>query len=216
MAIRNRAGFAQRLSGPRAWGDPRFGIGLVLIVVSVVATSVVVAAADSSVSVYAARGVLSVGDVVTAGDLIESKVRVGDARALYLVPGDVPANGIVVTKAVDAGELVPASAVGTTAGLDFTTVMIPVGGALASSLDAGAVADVWSSAQGADRLFGPPVVIVPAAGIVRVVTSDGIVVDDSGVDVEVLVPRSRVARLLEAVANEDALSLVPVALPVKG
>ena len=34
--------------------------------------------------------------------------------------------------------------------------------------------------------------------------------------VEVLVQRSRLASVLAAIANEDAVSLVPVSLPVRG
>ncbi len=35
-----------------------------------------------------------------------------------------------------------------------------------------------------------------------------------GSTVEVLVPRTRVARLLQAIANDDALSVVPTGLPL--
>ena len=39
-------------------------------------------------------------------------------------------------------------------------------------------------------------------------------VDDGSAAVEVLVPRAQVARVLEAVANDDSISVVPSSLPV--
>jgi hypothetical protein len=44
----------------------------------------------------------------------------------------------------------------------------------------------------------------------------GIVVDDSAASVELLVPQDAVARVLEAAANDEALSLLPTSLPAKG
>ena len=204
----------------RFWFDPRFAIGVVLIVVSVAGTAFVVTAADSSVSVLAARSALTPGQTVTSDDLIATKVgftKVGLERAssLYLSPSDVPARGLVVTRTVAAGELVPASAVGSADGIDSTSVVITVKGQLAESIGPGATADVWAAAK-TDDGYGSPVVIVPTATVVRLVKSSGIVVDDSSGSVEILVPKDTVARVLEAVADQDALSLVPASLPAKG
>jgi hypothetical protein len=116
---------------------------------------------------------------------------------------------------VSAGELVPASAVGSPAGLDSTSLVITVDGQLAESIVPGATADVWAAPK-TDEGFGAPVVIVPTATIVRLLKPTGIVVDASSGSVEVLVPKETVARVLEAIANQDALSLVPASLPSKG
>jgi len=50
---------------------------------------------------------------------------------------------------------------------------------------------------------------------VRLVDREGFVVDDGSAALEVLVPRAQVARVLEAVANDDAISVVPSSLPAK-
>jgi len=200
----------------RFWFDPRFGIGVVLIVGAVAGTAFVVGAADTSITVYAARESLSPGTVVTAADLVPTSVRVGDAESLYLVPGDVPDDGIVITRAVDHGEIVPASATGSLDGLSVTTVVVPVTDQLAASVRANATVDIWAAKELENGVFGPPVVIVPSASVVRLVESSGLVVDDSSAGVEVLVPKTAIARVLEAIANSDALSIVPVTLGVKG
>ncbi|CAN5282052.1 flagellar protein FlgA [soil metagenome] len=198
----------------RFWFDPRFAIGIVLIAVAVAGTVFVVSAADSSVPVLTARSALTPGQTVTTDDLIATKVGMSRGTALYLSPSDVPADGVVVTRTVAAGELVPASAVGSSASVDSTSLVITVKGQLSGSIVAGATADVWAAPKTEDG-FGAPVVIVPTATVVRLVKPAGIVVDDSSGSVEVLVPKQTVARLLEAVADQDALSLVPAALPAK-
>jgi hypothetical protein len=199
----------------RFWFDPRFAIGVVLIAVSVAGTAFVVTAADSTEPVLAARSVLTPGQTVTSDDLIATKVAMEKATSLYLSPSDVPAEGLVVTRTVAAGELVPASAVGSADSVDSTSVVITVKGELAASIVPGATADVWAAPK-TDDGYGPPVVIVPDATVVRLVKPNGIVVDASSGSVEVLVPKQTVARVLEAAADEDALSLVPASIPARG
>jgi hypothetical protein len=200
----------------RFWFDPRFAIGIALIVVSVAGTAFVVTAADSSVDVLAARGVLVPGETVGSHELVVTRVALEQADSLYLEPADVPDAGVVVTRTVAAGELVPVSAVGSAAGLDSTTLVISVAGRLAQSIVPGTTVDVWAATAGEDGTFGPPVVITPSATVVRIVKPDGLVVDESDGSVELVVPQQTVARLLEAVANDDSLSVVPSSIPAGG
>lgn len=196
----------------RFWIDPRFAIGLGLIVISVAGMAFVIRAADSSVSVLAARSALTPGEKIDSRDFITVQVAMAKATSTYLAPSEVPAGGFVVTRTVGAGELVPASAVGSVEGVDSTSLVISVKGQLAGAIVAGATADVWSAPK-SDEGFGAPIVIVPAATIVRLVKSSGMVVNEASGSVEVLVPKVTVARLLQAIANQDALSLVPASLP---
>jgi hypothetical protein len=174
----------------RFWFDPRFAIGLLLIVASVAGVVGIVGAADSS-------------------------VRLAGAERLYLVPDDLPDDGLVVTKAVAEGELVPASAVGSTEGERHTSIVVEVSGELAESVEAGSTVDVWSARESAGGVFDAPVVIVSGATVVRLVDRQGLVVDNDSRSVEVLVPRTDVARVLEAIANDDAIAVVPASLPGK-
>jgi hypothetical protein len=199
--------------GRKPWFDPRFAIGLVLIAASVVGTVFVVSAADSTVEILAARTVLTPGQTVTASDLVARRVTLDQAGALYLRASDVDPEGVVITRTVAAGELVPASAVGRAASLDSTAVVVAIEGELPESVQAGAVVDLWASVQSEEGEYGPPAVIVTGATVARLVQREGIVVGESGSSVELLVPRETVARLLQATANGAALSLVPVAIP---
>jgi hypothetical protein len=202
---------------PRSfWFDPRFGIGLGLVIVSVLGVLGIVNSADSSVQVLAARSALSPGDRIVAADLVAKSVRLGDVDAKYLLASGLPSDGLVVTRTVSAGELVPVSAVGARSGTRVASVVVTVQGTLPKSVVAGAVVDLWSSSQTEDRSFGPPSVLASSATVVRVIAQDGIIAGQTGGAVEVLVQRSRLASVLAAIANEDAVSLVPVSLPVRG
>lgn len=203
-------------SGTRFWIDTRFVLGLLLVAASVAGVVSIVSAADTSVQVYAAREPLNQGDLVTVDDLRASSVRVADAGEFYLLEGEVPAEGLVVTKPVAAGELVPTSALGNAAGLHFGAVVVTVAGQLPGSIEPGSLVDLWSSRADENGAFGPPSVLVSHATIVRVIEDDGLVVDGSASNVELLVPRSKIARVLEAIANSSALSLVPVSIPAQG
>lgn len=204
----------QRERTPRSfWFDPRFAIGVVLVVASVAGVLVIVASADKTVTVYAARSVLSVGDRIGPDDLVERSVRLGTVTDKYLGGGGIPADGLVVTRTIAEGELVPTSAVGSTAGERVASVVVTVNSRLPKAVAAGSVVDVWAAREGDSGQFGPPSVLVPSATVVQIIEADGIIAGADAVSVELLVPRSRTARMLEALANSDALSLVPVNLP---
>jgi len=193
--------------------DPRLAIGVGLVVASVAGVYAVVSAADRSILVYAAAATVNPGDRIYADDLQPTSVRLGEVAGRYLVPDDVPSDGLLVTRSVAAGELVPASAVGSAASIRFASVVVTVSGQLSKTIEPGVVVDVWSAVETDHGVFGPPVVLVGSATVVRVVESGGLIADGRGGGVEVLVPRGRIARVLEAVANGDVISLVPVSIP---
>ena len=194
----------------RFWFDPRFAIGLALVAASVIAVGVIVARAEQSVTVYTARHTLAVGDSIDVADLVPTSARFPDADSLYLTPSRLPADGAVVTRTVAAGELVPAAAVGGTAGATVTNIVVNLQGRLAESVVAGTVVDVWAAPQTEPTRFGPPVVLVAGAGVVRVLDDTGLISTEGAQSVEILVPKTAVAAVLESLANGDALAAVPV------
>lgn len=211
-------GRAPRTRRPAGRGgfDPRFLIGLALVTASIAGVWFVVAGIDTSVGVYAARAPLQVGDRVVAADLIVTPVRMASAGNLYVTPGSLPPDGLVVTRTVAAGELLPKAAVGASAGASVTRLVVDTTETLSGSLTPGAVADVWAAKQAERGRFGPPVVLVSSASVVRVIEKTGLMTGGSGQSVEILVPREKVAAVLESVANEDAIALVPVNVPLEG
>jgi hypothetical protein len=198
----------------RWWIDSRFIIGLVLVVGSIGGVLAVITAADSSIQVLVARTTLLPGDTITNADVVVTSVRLDAASAQYLSASDLPEGGLVVGRTVATGELVPVKAVGLMSGTSFSAVVLVPRGALSASVASGSLVDVWASRETEAGQFGAPVVLIPSALVVRIIQSEAIVAGNSAGSVEVLVPRTAIARLLEAIANEDALSLVPAHLPV--
>lgn len=193
--------------------DPRLIIGLLLVAGSIAGVVGIVAAADETTEVYAATEVLSPGDRVDSANLELRSVRLDDTLALYLSPADVPTEGLIVSRTVLAGELVPASAVGGAEGLRLASVVLS-GGALAQAVAPGAVVDVWAARESEAGRFGAPTVLAADAIVVRLVESNSIVGGGETTAVELLVPRTTIARVLESIANSDSLSIVPGGVPV--
>jgi hypothetical protein len=209
------------------WIDPRFVVGVILVVVSVLGVDALITAANASTSVLAARSALTPGERVHASDLVPTSVRVGHTAGLYLQAADVPSAGIVVTRAVAAGELVPHSAVGSEAGKSLTSIVVSVNSVLPASLSPGSRVDLWASqsadvadpanstaaADGGAAAHSAPTVLVSSAIVVRLVDQKNLVASD-GSSVELLVPKSATASVLDAIANDAELNVVPVDLPV--
>jgi hypothetical protein len=189
----------------RFWVDPRFAL---------VGVSAVVAGSDQTIAVYTAKGSLAVGDSLEPADLVETRVRLGVADTLYLTPQRLPVSGLIVTRTIAAGEIIPAAAVGTHAGQAVTSIVLDLRGRLSGGLEAGSMVDVWSAAPTDDGGFGPPTVIVGNAAIVRILEPTGLIQSDGAKSVEVLVPKDKVAVVLEAVANDEAISLIAVNTPI--
>jgi hypothetical protein len=219
------------------WIDPRFVVGIVLVVVSVLGVDALVNAANASIDVLAARSALTPGERVHASDLVPTSVRVGRTAGLYLQASDVPSAGVVVTRSVAAGELVPHSAIGSEAGRFLTSIVVTVNGALAASIGPGSRVDLWASQSadvadtgagagagteaGADGAtpadgeaggYAAPTVLVSSAIVVRLVDQKNLVASN-GSSVELLVPKSSTASVLDAIANGAVLNVLPVDLP---
>jgi hypothetical protein len=205
------------------WFDPRFAIGLVLVIVSVLGVDALVNAANASVSVLAARSTLTPGEHVHVTDLVPTSVRVGRTASLYLQASDVPSAGLVITRAIAAGELVPHTAVGSEVGESLTSVVVSVPNALASSIVPGARVDLWSAAPasasdegtatGGAGSFAAPTVLVSSAIVVRLVDQKNLVASNAS-SIELLMPKGDTATVLDAIANGAVLSVLPVDLPL--
>lgn len=196
--------------------DVRLVIGLLLVAASVAGVVVLVGAADARVRVYAAADDLAPGDRVDVDDLVERSVALDGAEELYVRVGSVPDDGFVVAQPVAAGQLVPMSAAGSRDGERATSLVLRLAGPVSSVVETGSLVDVWGVALGDQGETGTPVVLAAEATVVRVLAEESLVAGSATASstVEVLVPRTRVARLLQAIARGDALAVVPTGLPL--
>ncbi|QEE60890.1 hypothetical protein FVA74_04315 [Salinibacterium sp. dk2585] len=201
---------ARRPSRPR-WFDPRLAVGIALVVTSVAGVVMLVGAADRTDTAYAAGSALAIGDVLTVDDLVETEVRLGVATEHYLTPARMPDGEIVVTRTISAGELVPASAVGQARSTDWASLVVSVSGDLPRSVGAGTTVDIWATGDESET----PGIVASEATVVAISSEESMVAGAAVSSVELVVPRDRVARLLQAKAAGDFLSLVPAAIPLE-
>lgn len=199
----SQGAIAGRLRRP-TWRDPRLLIGLLLIALSVVAVSAIVNTADRTTPYYAAKETLTPGTVIDKSHLVLVSARIGGQA---YVSGDSEPWGHVVTRVVDAGELVPASALSTRDDFDGRPVAVQSSLPLASGIGPGALVDVYLTVEGADGT--PKTTQVGSALVVDQVTQDDSAFGAiAGETVYVVVPQREVAEFLEALATDGEISIV--------
>jgi hypothetical protein len=187
--------------------DPRLAIGLVLVVASTAGVWALVNGLDAASDVYTVRSTVTPGHRLEISDLVRQSVRLGGALDHYVTPGSVPGEGVIVTRTIQAGELVPWSAVAREDAAEVTTVVVTTRGALARGLGPGSLVDVWSTPATERGERGAPGVLIAGAEIVAVVAADGLLAREQTA-VELRVAHDQVGLALTAIAAGDALDLV--------
>ena len=200
----------------RRYRDPRLLIGLLLVIVSIGAVVGIVALADEGEEVLAAPRLLVEGERIDRDDLEPRRVVLGLDTHGYVTAADIPDEGVVITRMIGAGELVPLSAVGDERGPRSTTIVVTLSTALGATVRPGDRLDLWAAPAEEAGRFGAPAVIASGTQLVRTITAEGIVSSGEAGRIELLVPRRDVARILFALANGDALSAIPASLSVGG
>ncbi|SDR79538.1 SAF domain-containing protein [Agrococcus carbonis] len=196
----------------RTWMDPRLVIGVLLVAASLVGVWFVVQQSSRTETAWAATRTLLPGEAVAAGDVEQVEVRLPQSHQHYLAAATDPV-GMVVASPIGAGEVLPVRALGDAAGTGRAAVVIDVEGALPRAVQPGSLVDVWTAAP-SDEGYDAPAVLVDDAIVVGVVEDDGILAS-SAQQLELLVADDETSVLLEAVSNEHALSVVPLAQPVE-
>jgi hypothetical protein len=199
---------ARRLRRP-SWFDPRLVAGLLLVIGSVVAGTAVVSAADRSVRVWALTRDVAPSTVLAADDVRPARVRLFDSAPGYVATGRSPA-GRTVTRALAAGELLPATALAETP--PALVVSLPVRPENAPAVERGQAVDVWAGT----KECGPRRVLASAA--VQDVRSDdaGLTGAGPGLQVVLRVDRADAERLVAVLGAESTIRLVVVDGPPSG
>lgn len=189
------------------WGDARFFLGVLLIVVSVAGVWLVVAASRTTVPVYAAARTIVPGETIASGDVRVVDVALGTLADTYLRPGELD-GAAVATRTIHTGELVPAESVGDPDAARTTSVVVRSAVDVPASVEPGAVVEVWAAPllEGGD--YDVPRILVADATVVSV-TRDDSMLGGGAAALELVIPRADVAATLAAMADESALSVVP-------
>ena len=135
------------------WRDPRLWLGVAIVAASVLAGARLLARADDTVPLWAARADLASGDVVETGDLVARRVHFADEKdQLRYLRADQPLPGDQhLLRGVAAGELVPAAALGEAAETGLLTVPLSVPAlGVPPDLGPGSHVDVWVTSETSD------------------------------------------------------------------
>ena len=203
---------AARLRRP-GWRDPRLLAGVAMVAASVLLGSWAVRTAQATVPVYVTRAALVPGDRVTAADLAVVDVRLGTVNLDHYLRADRPvADDGVALRAVGRGELVPASAVGSSADLDLRPVSVTLTRAPSSVVVPGALVDLWFTPPAPKDGAAPaePDELASSLTVAEVSTPSGAFGASGGSAVQVLVPSSLFPVILTALAAEGTVDVVPV------
>lgn len=203
---------ARRLQPP-GWKDTRLLVGLLLVVLSIAGGARLVSSLDTTEPVYAAARALLPGQELTAADVVVTQVRLSDPARHYVDATAPIQPGTFVLRPVEAGELVPVSALGSQAQATGRTVTVPVDPAAAATFAVGSVVDVWvshrdSSVAGVRYL--EPELLLERAVVASVPTSSGALGMGIGRSaVQIVVPADQVAPVIASVDQEARVTLVP-------
>jgi hypothetical protein len=188
-------------------------IGLLLVFTSVAFGARVVAQADHTVPVYAARTTLPTGTPLTPEVLQVVRLRLTGTDASYLDARQSLPAGRVLLRTVGAGEIVPLASIATADQVRSRPVGIPIDGPPPAGLTAGALVDVWASAKRPDAVGGGyahPERIVVAAEVFHVdAPNTGLSASRSG-SVQILLSSESLPPVLDALANDARVVILPV------
>lgn len=195
-------------SRSRIWVDPRFLVGVMLVVASIAGVWWLVTTSSRTVPVYAASETLTPGTPLDRSSLRVIDTRLGAVEEGYLGAQGDPPDDAVVTRTIAAGELVPLAALGEADAVGVTTLVVEPAGRLSADIVRGTVVDLWAAAPEGDG-YGVPEVLVSAATVVRASEEEGFLARGGSVALELAVPRSAVATVLASTAAAHLLSVVP-------
>lgn len=195
---------AARLVRPR-WLDPRLLVGVLLVALSVVVGAKVLADADDSERVWSATRDLGADTRLTGDDVVARSVRLDSAVARY-VSADEDLDGLVLTRPVGHGELLPVAAVSRAAGAGQRRVVVEVDRIGAGGLAKGRVVDVYAVREATgDTQSAPPELVLSGVTVAEDVKGGGGSLGGGGTTagVALLVDSDDVAGLIDAMAHGD-------------
>ncbi|QOR69702.1 hypothetical protein IM660_13625 [Ruania alkalisoli] len=197
-----------------SWRDPRLGLGVLLVAGSVALGSWIVGEANRTVEVYAAPEVLTPGEPLEVEDLAVIQVGLAGAQDLYLLPGQLPEEELVITRTVHAGEMVPMSAVGPAAGVDVRTVAVPITAALAETIAPGSQVDLWvtmpDDASAGAAAEGEPELLVEAVEVAAIAEDTSLFAGPGTMQAHLLVDVADLPGVLAATSADAPIAVVPL------
>ncbi|MFV0461271.1 MAG: hypothetical protein ACK5MT_21160 [Actinomycetales bacterium] len=187
-------------------------VGLVLVLGSTVLGARVVAAADDTVPVYLTTRALASGEALSSHDVRVGRARLPDGAAGYLLADEPLPADVVVRHQLGPGELVAVEMLGDAGSVRLQPVGVPVSSRLPSTVRKGSSVELWAAEpdpEASGRFLAPRRLVsgVEVAELQEGGTSLGA---STTTTVQVLLAGDEVAPVLEALANDAAVTVLPV------
>ncbi len=148
---------------------------------------------------------LASGTSLTAADLDQIPLSMFEISGSYLQP-DALVDGLVLTRPLAAGEVVPVSALTTAELTNWSNVVLTPALELSSQIEVGTKVSIWSSPHLDFQTFGEPDLLATDIEVVKIIEPQGNFADTSKL-VELRVPKNSLQYLIGAITNNDALAL---------
>ncbi|GAA1302831.1 MAG: SAF domain-containing protein [Brachybacterium tyrofermentans] len=184
-------------------------MGIVLVVASVLMGALLVSRLAETTPVLVARSPIVPGDVIGPENLATVEMRLGEQDGLYVGSLDAVPSGAVATRTVQAGELIPLSAVGQASDVPLRPIVIPVDATVAESVAPGATVELWHTSPEADDGTSADAELLVSAGIVRNI-DEGSSLGMRSMAVEVLVPQADLPAVLKVLSRDERLDVIGV------
>jgi len=206
---------ANRLPHAR-WLDARLLAGLLLVLLSVVLGAKLVADADERVRVWSLTRDLGADVPLTEDDVDVAAVRL-DGTASRYVSAEQDLDGLVLTRPVGRGELLPVAAVGRAGALTQRRLVIEVDRLGVVGLTKGRVVDLYVVREVTSaKSPAPPELVLANVTVAEDVRSGASAFGGSGAKagVSLLVDQADVPGVIDAVANGSVYVVqVPASAP---
>ena len=193
--------------------DVRILIGIFLVVVSAAVGAMIFSSATQTLPMYVATKTLSPGQKITEKDVRVADVQLGDTAQNYLQYGELEPQS-VAQNLIGVGEFIPKDSMTTQTNLKNTRVVVVVTSELSTEIQPGSFVEIWASMETENGIYSTPSVLVQKSQVVHVNEDGGFALSAGQRSVEVIVPRNKIASVLEAQANGDVISLLPVGAQV--
>jgi len=148
---------------------------------------------------------LASGTRVLPEQLTVSRIELGPAGAGYVQPAEFRA-GMVLTRPVLRGELLPASALADNVNPLFTQLVVQPSSMPPAQVRVGNRVALWAAAANSDRGARQ---LLGRAEVTALIEPVGLF-SDSWPSVQLLIPRTSVALVLQAIATKQQIYLLPV------
>ena len=191
------------------WGDVRFLIGVVLVILSIAGVWLIVSSARQTTPMLQAERTIAQGEALVSDDFRVVEVSLGAVTPGYLAPQDLQP-GMVAARTLADGELLPVAATAAAESARTTSIVVESSVGIPESVKVGTPVELWSAPPESEgEGFAAPRILVADVVVASIPEADGMLAQRSAA-LELVIDRADVADVLAAITNGAALSIVPL------